>query len=240
MLDRKPLRNLKSDRWERKSWLLWRDRMETPLTTKDQRIRFTTASLKHLLTITALALSAFARDRAPLSVRNGPIPHLMRDMAGTWQVQQRMWPAAGKEPVTLPSAVAQRRLLGRLFIEEIMEKAPQAKGDAFTRVACFNYNGVNQQFEYVSLDSRAPQMMTEKSSGAEGPNPKADGGAVTLFGDIFVAPQWGEAKNAPFRYRLTIGQIEKDRQVVRLYLTLLTAEPGTEFLAFEYVYTRER
>jgi len=164
----------------------------------------------------------------------------MRDMAGTWQVQQRMWPAAGKEPVTLPSAVAQRRLLGRLFIEEIMEKAPQAKGDAFTRVACFNYNGVNQQFEYVSLDSRAPQMMTEKSSGAEGPNPKADGGAVTLFGDIFVAPQWGEAKNAPFRYRLTIGQIEKDRQVVRLYLTLLTAEPGTEFLAFEYVYTRER
>jgi uncharacterized protein DUF1579 len=210
------------------------------LRTMDQPIRPSTAVVKSLLTITALALSAFAQDKVPGIVRNGPVPNLIRDMAGTWQVQQRMWPGAGREPVTLPSAVAQRRLLGGLFIEETMEKAPQAKGDAFTRVACFNYNTVNQQFEYVSLDSRAPQMMTEKSSSTDGPNSKEDGGTITLFGDIFVAPQWGEVKNAAFRYRLAIGQIEKDRQVVRLYLTPLTAEPATEFLAFEYVYNRER
>jgi hypothetical protein len=35
----------------------------------------------------------------------------------------------------------------------------------------------------------------------------------------FVAPQWGEAVNAAFMYRLTIGQVERDRRVVQLYLT---------------------
>jgi uncharacterized protein DUF1579 len=205
----------------------------------DQRIRPTTATVQSLMAIAALALSAFAQDRAPGNVRNGPIPDLIRDMAGTWQVQQRMWAGAGKQPMTLPSAVAQRRLLGGLFIEEIMEKAPQAKGEAFTRVAWFNYNSVNQQFEYVSLDSRAPQMMTERSSGTGHLNSKGHEVAVALFGDIFVAPQWGEAKNAAFRYRLEIGQIERDRQVIRLYLTPLTGEAGIEFLAFEYVYTRQ-
>jgi hypothetical protein len=65
--------------------------------------------------------------------------------------------------------------------------------------------------------------------------------SLVLFGDnMFMAPQWGDAKNAAFRYRLTIGPVEKDRQVVQLYLTPVRAERSVEFLAFEYVYTREK
>jgi hypothetical protein len=42
------------------------------------------------------------------------------------------------------------------------------------------------------------------------------------------------------RYRLAVGELEKDRQVVQLYLTPLSGKSLKEFLAFEYVYTRQR
>lgn len=164
---------------------------------------------------------------------------LIRDMEGTWDVQQRMWPAANAEVINLPSATARRRMLGgRAFLEEFMELKPESKDQPFTRIAYFNYNTVNQQYEYFSIDSRAPQMMNEKSHDAGGMT-KSDGQSViSLYGDSFVAPRWGNTVNATFRYRLTISGIENNRQIVRLYLTPQSAEGGKEFLAFEYVYTR--
>ena len=65
-------------------------------------------------------------------------------------------------------------------------------------------------------------------------------GEIKLAGTRFVAPRWGEATNVAFTYRLTIGEIENDRQVVRLYLTPQAGESPKEFLAFEYIYTRQR
>jgi len=61
-----------------------------------------------------------------------------------------------------------------------------------------------------------------------------------LYGDSFVAPRWGDATNVAFRYRLTMGAVEKNRQVVQLYLTPQSAQSAKEFLAFEYVYTRQQ
>src|SRR5438552_16529338 len=101
----------------------------------DERVKPTIAILKYLLAITALALSSFAEDKVPGIVRDRPIPDLIRDMAGTWQVQQKMWPGADKDPVTVPSAVAHRRLLVGLFSEEVMENVPQAEGDSVRRFA---------------------------------------------------------------------------------------------------------
>jgi hypothetical protein len=161
----------------------------------------------------------------------------MLQMVGTWDVQQRMWPGAGAAPVTLPPAVARRRMVGGAFLEEVMELPPGSKQEPFTRVAFFNYNAVNQQYEYFSLDTRAPQMMSEQSFEAGATRSQ---GGITLFGGSFVAPQWGEVTNAAFRYRLRIGELEKDRQVVQLFLTPLSGKSSKEFLAFEYVYTRQR
>jgi hypothetical protein len=135
--------------------------------------------------------------------------------------------------LNLPKAVARRRVVAGAYLEEIMELAPGAKGDAFTRSAVFSYNAVNQQYEYFSIDSRAPQMMFEKTD-----EPPAPGAPVKLWGGTFVAPQWGEMKNAGFRYRLEVGPIEKDRQTVRLFLTPQSGSGAKEFLAFEYVYVR--
>lgn len=117
-----------------------------------------------------------------------------------------------------------------------MELAQKPGPEPFTRTAYFNYNAVNQQYEYFSLDSRAPQMMNEQSKAGEGQG--NDG--IALYGGRFVAPRWGEATNVAFLYRLTVGLVEKDRQVVQLYLTPQSGASAKEFLAFEYVYTRQR
>ena len=198
-----------------------------PLT---HRARF--AFIAYAVCVAAAAVLSGVPARGEADDRN-----LLSQMVGTWDVQQRMWPGAGREAVNLPPAVARRRLVGGAFLEEVMELPPGSKQDPFTRIAFFNYNAVNQQHEYFSLDTRAPQMMSEKSfeSGGVG---SEDG--ITLFGDSFVAPQWGEVTNAAFRYRLRIGRLEKDRQVVQLYLTPLSGKSTKEFLAFEYVYTRQR
>jgi hypothetical protein len=164
---------------------------------------------------------------------------LLQQMVGSWNVQQRMWPGFGADAVNLPPAVARRHLMAGGFLEETMEAVKKTGEGSFTRTAFFNYNTVNQQYEYFSLDSRAPQMMNERSDKtAEQTHPGKDG--IKLDGGNFVAPQWGAAKNVAFTYRLNVGAIENDSQTVRLYLTPQEGESRKEFLAFEYVYTRRR
>jgi hypothetical protein len=160
-------------------------------------------------------------------------------MVGTWKVQQRMWPDFGAEAINLPPAVARRGLMAGGFLEEVMEPANKSGKESFIRIAYFNYNAVNQQYEYFSLDSRAPQMMNERSDKTEEQSILGKDG-IKLNGGSFVAPQWGEAKNVAFTYRLTVGEIKNNSQVIQLYLTPQAGENPKEFLAFEYVYTRQR
>jgi hypothetical protein len=150
-------------------------------------------------------------------------------------------PGSGQAAISLSPAIAKRRLIEGAFLEELMESAPgvdSAQAGRFARIAYLNYNAVNQQYEYFSIDSRAPQMMNERSANQDFSG-RAKDEVLNMFGGSFVAPQWGDVKNAAFMYRLTIGVVENDRQVVRLYLTPQSAQAGREFLAFEYVYTRQ-
>lgn len=56
-------------------------------------------------------------------------------------------------------------------------------------------------------------MMSERSLALP---PSAAPGGVQLYGESFVAPRWGDSRNAA------------------------AGDGGDEFLAFEYVYTRRR
>lgn len=163
-------------------------------------------------------------------------PSIIQNMVGEWTVTQRMWRGAGQEPTDLPPAVAHRRLLGGKILQEEMELAPGAKAEPFTRMAYFEYNAVTSQYEYFSIDSRAPQMMNERSY--DDVQRRNGGQALSLWGDMFVAPQWGDTANAAFRYRLSIGPVQKNRQIVQLYLTPVSRQDSQEFLATEYIYTR--
>ena len=186
------------------------------------------ASLALAVAASLVAAGAHAQDASPLLER----------MAGTWDVQQRMWPGPGAVAVELPKAVARRQLLDGKYLEESMEPAatdgpPSA---AFHRHALLTYNPVAKRYEYTSLDSRAPQLMTEIGAALPASNP---GGPVGLQGGHFLAPDWGGSKNVSFRYRLTIGPVQPDgTQTVQLHLTPETVLPKKEFVAFEYVYSK--
>lgn len=174
---------------------------------------------------------------ASLSPNAAPTaPALLQEMVGTWSVQEWMWPAPGAQAITLPQAIANRRLVGNLILQEEMTAVPGSK-NTFTRLANFNFNSVNRQYEYFSIDTRAPQMMNERSAGTVS-NPD-DRHPIPLYGGEFVAPQWGNAENVPFRYRLVVGQVVKDHQTVELFLTRLSGKESPEFLGFKYVYSRK-
>ena len=187
-----------------------------------------------------VVLAGVAAEQPTSPDTSTPEPPLVRRMEGTWSVEQRMWPGAGADAVALPAAVARRRVVRGGFLEEVMEGIPGSADEPFTRVAYFHFNAVTRGYEYVSLDSRAPQMMTEMSH-PEGPTSKMrEDQEISLEGGQFLAPRWGNSTNVTFRYRLAIGGVVKDRQVVRLFLTPQSRDDGKEFLAFEYVYTRSR
>ncbi len=78
-------------------------------------------------------------------------------MAGTWDMQQRMWPGPKQDPVNLPAAIAERRLIRDMYLEEVMQPTDDRAGQAatFSRHAFINYNAVTSQYEYTSLDTRA-------------------------------------------------------------------------------------
>ena len=173
------------------------------------------------------------------SVVAQPAPTLLQDMTGTWAVEQRMWPGLGAAAVQLPSGVAQRKLIDGKFLEEAMQPETLVEGQPgfFVRNATLNFNAVSRQYEYFSIDTRAPQMMTERSLPTK---PSSDASKeLKLSGATFVAPEWGPAKNVRFKYRLTVGAVQGGRQTVNLYLTPQSVLPKKEFLAFEYKYVRQ-
>jgi hypothetical protein len=178
----------------------------------------------------AIAVAGPAAAQTP-----GAAQALIHDMAGTWDVQEWTWAGPGASPTPLPNAVAERRPVGDDFIQESMETQPGAP-NPFSRHAAFGFNPVNRQFEYASIDSRAPQLMNERSADA---GIEKDGG-LDLLGGMFFTPQWGDMRNVTFRYRLAVGPVRDDRQEVDLYLTPVSGGGLPEFVAFRYLYTRRR
>lgn len=169
---------------------------------------------------------------AELGSNTASTPQLLREMAGKWTVKEWMWTGPGTKPIPLPAAIAYRQLIGGKVLEERMTGLP-GSAEAFTRISYFDYNSMSGRYEYFSIDSRLPQMMNERSSG-----PAAERQMIELYGGTFVAPQWGSARNVPFRYRIVVGAVQGTSQTVELYLTPMPAGESAGFLAFKYVYAR--
>jgi Protein of unknown function (DUF1579) len=117
-------------------------------------------------------------------------PALLQNMTGTWTVEQKMWPGPGAAAVQLPPAIARRHLTDGKYLEESMQPSTVEAGQLgfFVRNAFLNYNAVSKQYEYFSIDTRAPQAMNERSLPNETSN---ESKGLLLSGGSFVAPEWG-------------------------------------------------
>jgi hypothetical protein len=196
-------------------------------------------TMRHSCIVMGVALASAAYITASIAAGGsaGEPAIALKQMEGVWTVSQRMWPGAGAEPVNLSAGLARRRLVHNSFVEEVMESLESDGADSFRRVAYLNYNVLGRRYEYFSLDSRLPQMMNERSLPGD-----ALGGLdpLKLDGSRFVAPTWGKENNVPFKYRLEVGAVHNDNQVIHLFLTPTSGKNRKEFLAFEYVYTRSQ
>jgi hypothetical protein len=88
-----------------------------------------------IIVVWMIATVAHTQDAPPARPTAEAVPLLMQRMVGTWDVKQRMWPAAGALAIDLPAATARRRLIEGAFLEEIMTLASGVKADPFTRVS---------------------------------------------------------------------------------------------------------
>src|SRR5580658_1846200 len=157
-----------------------------------------------MLKLSSLLVATFASTLGAIAVAQETSPFLQR-MVGTWDVQQRMRLGPGAAAVELPSAIARRELIGGKYLEEKMEPANGEATQSFQRNAFLNYNSATRRYEYTSLDTRAPQLMMEMSRPVDPQRvPTAE---LKLQGGVFLAPEWGSAKNVRFKYRLSIGEI---------------------------------
>ena len=170
--------------------------------------------------------TAIARLKAPRAEIE-----LLRTAAGLFDVHSRLWPEAGAEPIAT-DAVARRRMVDDMYLEEIMEPRPGAT-EPFSRICYLDFNPLSRRWEYVSLDTRIPaQLMYELSSDES----LVDRSTVVLHLPAFTLSGWGaKVTGQSVRQRREIALADPDRQEVRQYWTLPDAP---EYLAVEYIYTR--
>lgn len=188
--------------------------------------------------IPVIDLSAQEKPPSTATVAASPEHALIERMAGTWDVRASAWLGPDAKPI-VQSTVARRLFIGNGLLEEVMTPSPGSDGPAFTRVAFLSYNAVTSSYEYLSWDTRAPQMMYQVSGAVGVPGERQGSRAIWFYlVDNFVVPKWGDATNVAFKQRLMIEPGD-NRQVVRLYWTRLSGKPTKEFLAGEYVYTRK-
>lgn len=158
---------------------------------------------------------------------------LIGGQVGDWRVRQRVWSSATAEPIELPPMVARRRMVGDVFLEEVMEAARDSEQEPFTRIAYLSFNPINRRFEHVTLDSRYPPIMFETSVD----DTVEDGGAITLYVSGFATPS-GFGEIPPRQWASQRRQLIVQgpaTTISRQYWTLPYRAP---FLAMEYTYTR--
>ena len=168
----------------------------------------------------------------PQLLTPGPEYNLLRSMVGTWKVDQRVWMGPGAQPVTSPSFIAHRQLIGN-FLQEKMEPVPGSGVDSFTRFAYFSFNNASHHWEYIVIDTRYPILMYETSFD----NTEKNGNEFTVYLPEFIVPPFNKEMAGQLGKERRVVIVDgPDRNVVRQYWTL---PAGKEYLAFEYVYTRQ-
>jgi hypothetical protein len=157
---------------------------------------------------------------------------LLQSMTGVFSVENRIWPEPGSDPM-VATAVARRRMIGDLYLEEIMEPSQGSTPPDFSRVCYLDFSTLNRRWEYVSFDTRLPAALMFETSVDDTVD---DGNTIVLHLPSFVLPGWGtKVTGQSVRQRREITVQTSDRQIVRQYWTLPAAAP---YLAVDYVYSR--
>lgn len=159
----------------------------------------------------------------------GPNHKRLEAMVGTWRVQQTVRATTDAKPIVYTDIVARRSWMeGGGVLQEVMEGTSNEKH--FTRLALLTYNNIEQKYELASTDTRTPGVMSLQNVSDDGSN------TFTFYQTFTLGGRGRQLSGQTVKLRHVLRLESSDRNVMQQYWTL----PATkEFLAIEYVYTRE-
>lgn len=113
------------------------------------------------LSLVLLPAAALAQTPLPPPVtaaellQPGPEAQSLSERVGTWDVTFTSWDRPGAAPITVAGLVAERRMFGPM-LQEVLQTLPDVTVPSFVRVDQLTFNRLEGRWDYVSMDSRAP------------------------------------------------------------------------------------
>ena len=187
------------------------------------------STLKTLLIAAALtgAPPVIAQETLPAATRlalPGDQHTVLEPLIGTWNVEMRVYPGPGSDPIISNEMSATREwILGGRYVQE--ELTGTFAGFESARLAIIGYNNLEQRFEIASFDTFEPGFMVYDG--------QATDGTISVQG---VSIEAGFGPNPSGRHRDLRFDIEiKDgTSVERIFVQY----PGEEeFLFVEQIFT---
>jgi len=162
----------------------------------------------------------------------GPEGHALTKRAGVWDATFTSWDKPGAAPVTVTGLVAERRMIGPM-LQEILHTVPGASGQPFTRVDDVTFNRLEGRWEYMSMDTRAPDGLMSAWSLGRDPEKR-----IFISFQPFATPVKEESVTGQF-LRMEEIIIRSDANHDRKYQYFIPANGvGKKWLAIRYSYTR--
>jgi hypothetical protein len=175
-----------------------------------------------------------AQTQGPASARlNQPGAENSRlaALSGTWDVVESVWSNPGASPKVMSGLIADRRMIGSM-LAEVLRRPPDPTP---LRIDYLTFNRVEGQWQYVSMDFRAPVGIMPASSFDRG-----DGDKIELFFQPLAVPGDGvQASGQLLRMKQLITTDGHNRQI-KDQSFIASDGSGAAWLAHRYSYVRQR
>lgn len=165
----------------------------------------------------------------------GPEAQALARRAGTWDVTITSWDAPGAAPAVLTGLVAERRMIGPM-LEEVLHPIAGASGASFSRADFLTFNRLEGRWQYMSMDSRAPDGLMSAFSLDADPEQR-----VFMSFQPFATPNISgtSAIGQMLRMEQVIVRQDADHEVKDQYFTAAGSTP-VKWLGNRYSYTRRK
>jgi hypothetical protein len=181
-------------------------------------------------------VAALAQATPPLAAARlselGPENQAMAQRAGLWDVTETVWDRPSAAPATTTGLVAERRMIGSV-LQEFLRPVDDTAGRDIKRIDYLRFNRVEGQWDYVSMEMRAPVGIMPAWSFERGENATIN----LTFAPFAVVSAEADVTGQMLRMTQTIAYGASDREVKDQFF-LLADGTGTKWLAHRYAYKR--
>jgi hypothetical protein len=151
-------------------------------------------------------------------------------LSGTWDVVESVWSNPQASPKVTSGLIADRRMIGSM-LEEVLRRPLDPTP---LRIDYLTFNRVEGQWQYVSMDFRAPVGIMPASSFDRG-----DGDRIELFFQPLAVPGDGvQASGQMLRMKQIITGEGRNRQS-KDQAFIMSDGSGAAWLAHRYTYVRQ-